>query len=172
MQSLGYIWLYLCWLYQFEPFHMNQKLYFSFPYPLSVFLPLFLIDLKYQTLRLCMGTCLVILLVPILVTLPLDLFISWMLLRGISLFHFTWLYLLTVQLFQHVQFFASMCSKPGINYIYNALMLRSFSALYSVILKPLVSYFLYFLKCFYKWCCYFWCQWFYQNKIVFSFLTV
>ena len=84
------------WTITYEP-----KAFYYAPYPLSVFLPPLLMGLKYQTLRLWMGTCSVILLLSMSVVLSLDLCISLMVLRVIFLLRDTWLFILTLQLFQY-----------------------------------------------------------------------
>ena len=87
------------WIIAYE-----TKLFFSVPYQILGFLPLLLIDLKYQTLRLWVGNCSLSLIFPLVVTLSLDFCIAWMILRGMSILHAPWLYILTVQLFQHVHY--------------------------------------------------------------------
>ena len=83
---------------------MNQKLYFSIPYPLFVFLPLLLMGLKYQTLRLLTGTCPLSILIHILVILLLYLCKSWMEMHAMLLLHAPWLFISTVQLSQNVHY--------------------------------------------------------------------
>ena len=95
----------MCWLYQCEPLHMNQKLYFYFSYPRLVLLPLLLMFWKKHTLCPWMLTCSVSLLLSLVVTLWSDFFISLMVFCGMLLLHTHWLYILNVQLFQHAHFF-------------------------------------------------------------------
>ena len=124
VQSTGHIWFSLCLLYQDEPSNMNQRLSFSISYPTLFLLPILLMNLKYQTLYIWMGTFSGSILLPLLVIFSLELCISWMALSGMLLLHATWFYILTVKWSQHVHFFAYMCSKAGSKEVYNVLMLK------------------------------------------------
>ena len=110
---------------------MNQILSFSVPYTTLFFLPLFLKDLKYQTLPLLIGTCPGSLPFPLLVILSLKQCICWMVLRDMLLLQNPLFYILTVQRSQHIKD------------VSNVLVLNSLSPWQSIILKYLVSYFVF-----------------------------
>ena len=127
VQSPGHICFLLCLLYQCEPSHINQRLYFSVLYPPLVFLPLFLMELKYHTLRLWKGTCSVILLLSPLAILQIILFY---LLNGttlnVSLSRSLIVYICH-SIISTCLFFVYMFIKAGIQDVSNILMLKSLS---------------------------------------------
>ena len=148
----------------------ESKAIFSVPYPLLVFPTLLLMDLKYQTLRICMWTCSVCLLLSLLVTFLLDLCIYWVVLRGMLLLKAPPLYILTVQLFQNVLFFHIY----AVNQVLRTfLMIVCWSCCLhgSQLSQNLLCHILfYFLKCFGERYCSLWCEWFYQEKLIFPVL--
>ena len=143
---------------------MNQNIYIFCP--VSTFgLPSSIFDrIKLSDTRLWMGNGSVSLIIYLLVTFSLDWCIYWMALRDVLLLNTPWLYICTVQLFQHVHFL----------YIYAInQVVRTFLIFWcwncclqgSLLSWNLLCQLFCFLKCFDERGCSFWCQRLYRKNI-------